>query len=82
MPLWLAASMTIYFFSRSIYFFNFYISHFLYRPTRQYENDWQKVTTALLAYLRLFTQNLMFSFTLILACLCSAYLLKVGLDID
>jgi hypothetical protein len=78
----LSASMTINFFSRPIDFFNFYISHFLYRPTRQYEKHWQKVTTALLVNLSVFIQNLMFSFTATFVHLRSAQLTLVGLDID
>jgi hypothetical protein len=42
----------------------------------------RKRQAALLAYLRLFIQNLMISFTKFLAGMRSAYLLEVGLDID
>jgi hypothetical protein len=55
---------------------------FLYRRTRPSERHWQKVTTALLVNLSVFIQNLMISFTKFLACMRSAYLLEVGLDID
>jgi hypothetical protein len=58
------------------------ISFFLYRRTRSSETNWQKVSTALLANLSLFTQNLVFSFTATFVRLRSAYLLEVGLDID